>query len=112
MCLEVAVSSQMHALSFAIPPITAQVVLPRFNAEAALELIDRLGVTTFIAVPTMIRDMMSAAANRAGAAAGRGSAKDAVELIPGRGGSGPQWPSVRRILVGAGGIRGQMQAGT
>lgn len=89
------------SLSFA--PSHYQVVLPRFDAVTALELIGRHGVTAFIAVPTMIRDLLSAAASLDQAAAKRG-------LVPGGGGSSQQWSSVRRILVGAGGTDESMQA--
>ena len=87
-----------------------QVVTPKFDDREALSLIEQLAITSFIAVPTMVRDLKAAAA----AEAGEGSATGGSAGGPRTGGPAGRrqprcWPSVQRILVGAGGTSGQMQ---
>jgi acyl-activating enzyme 14 len=65
------------------------VFLPRFEGHAALRAIQQQGVTSFIAVPTMVADLLAAASEaRVGAL-----------------------PSVARVLVGGGGMSPALQAG-
>ncbi|KAL3157069.1 hypothetical protein ABBQ38_001316 [Trebouxia sp. C0009 RCD-2024] len=65
------------------------VFMGRFNAAGSLSIIARYQVTAFIAVPAMMADLTEAASGWAGQA----------------GNAGPsQFPSVHRILVGAGGL--------
>lgn len=65
----------------------SHIVMPKFDPAAALHTISTAGVTTFIAVPTMVLDMAAAAHRH----------------------SHSVWPSVLRILVGAGGTSAKMQ---
>ena len=85
--------------------------MPKFDARAALSLIKQLAITSFIAVPTMIQDLKAAAA---AADTEEGSATGDSAGGPGSGDPAGRrqprcWPSVQRILVGAGGTSGQMQ---
>ena len=59
--------------------------MPRFEAHEALRLIARHSVTSFIAVPTMLQDLLAAAP---------------LQLC---------FPSVRKVLVGAGGTPPSLQ---
>ncbi|PSC74789.1 2-succinylbenzoate-chloroplastic peroxisomal [Micractinium conductrix] len=65
------------------------VFLPRFTGPALLAAIQQHSVTSFIAVPTMLADLLSAAA---------------LAHVP-------SLPSVTRVLVGGGGMPPEVQAG-
>ena len=82
-------------LSSAIAVLMAggtHVFVGRFNAAASLDLIAQHQITSFIAVPAMMADLTAAAYS-----------------LPGRAGSANQhqYPSVQRILMGAGGMSSQ-----
>lgn len=70
------------------------VFMGRFTAAASLDVIAQHQVTAFIAVPTMMADLTAASA---------------ASNLPGQaGGTSPsQYPSVQRILMGAGGMSSQ-----
>lgn len=78
-------SSALAALSVG----AHHIFMPKFNATLALHMISTHNVTAFIAVPTMITDIVSAAAQQ-------------WSLLRWRG-AGP-FVSVRHVLVGAGGM--------
>ncbi|KAG1654945.1 hypothetical protein FOA52_003266 [Chlamydomonas sp. UWO 241] len=106
----------------------AHVVLPRFDAPAALSAIAAHRVTSFIAVPTMVADLAEAAGMGVGAGVavgeqatgdgGRGG--DDEPSCSGRAGDAADattarrrhavFPSVARVLVGAGGTSAVLRA--
>ncbi len=86
-----------HLPSTPAPP--PQVFIPRFDAVEALQLIERHNVSSFIAVPTMLQDLVTAAraAGSRGSQVQPGAARSRAAVAP------LSLPSVRRLLVGAGG---------
>ena len=90
-----------------------QVILPRFEARPALTTISQLGITSFIAVPTMVQDLAAAATEAMAEAPSGVSSMSDHPYIPSFRCSLDRrprsWPSVQRILVGAGGTSDKMQ---
>ena len=96
------------------------VVLPRFDAAAAMGAIRDFSVTSFIAVPTMVQDMARAAtalgaSGQTATAPGMQGVAAAVtgtqRAAASRGGMHGGMQSVERVLVGAGGTSTAMQVG-
>eukprot|EP00887_Chlorella_sp_A99_P008051 scaffold12.g8051.t1 len=75
----------------------AHVFLPRFDPAAALALMAAHRVTSFIAVPAMVADLVAAAA----AAPASGAASPGAQATGGQ--AAAPLPSMRRVLLGGGG---------
>lgn len=102
MYLHAAPLFHIGGLSSAIAVLMAggtHVFMGRFNAAASLDMISQHQITSFIAVPAMMADLTAAAA-----AAARSLPEQAGKA------SSSQYPSVRRILMGGGGMSSQQVA--
>ncbi|GAX82170.1 hypothetical protein CEUSTIGMA_g9598.t1 [Chlamydomonas eustigma] len=80
----------------------SQIVLPKFDAQSVLSVIKSRSVTSFIAVPTMIQDLIHHSETMARDERGRG--RPSQELPQGS----SALLSVQRILVGAGKISAEV----